>query len=142
MFGLLATLALAATSVVQAQTTLPANCDRNATVVSGDTCNIISAKYNVSTYQLATVNAGIIDANCANLQAGEVICLGITGQDCTTTYVMQSGNTCIGIADTYKIAESTLLANNPNVNQNCTNIYPDEVLCVSSTIYVNSTQPV
>ena len=32
-----------------ARAALPANCDRNVTVVAGDTCDIISAKYNVST---------------------------------------------------------------------------------------------
>ncbi|KAF8137353.1 hypothetical protein EV363DRAFT_1155739 [Boletus edulis] len=136
MFGLLATLALAAATVFQA---LPANCDRNATVVVGDTCNGISAKYNVSTYQLAAVNSGVIDANCDNLQVGEVICLGLTGQDCMTTYIAQSGDTCVAIADAYNISQSTLITNNPNVNQICTNLYPDEVLCVSSQIYVNLT---
>ncbi|KAF8439093.1 hypothetical protein L210DRAFT_3612760 [Boletus edulis BED1] len=136
MFGLLATLALVAATVFQV---LPANCDRNATVVVGDTCNGISAKYSVSTYQLAAVNTGVIDANCDNLQIGEVICLGLTGQDCMTTYIAQSGDTCVAIADAYNISQSTLITNNPNVNQICTNLYPDEVLCVSSQIYVNLT---
>ncbi|KAH0826562.1 hypothetical protein J3R83DRAFT_4917 [Lanmaoa asiatica] len=126
MFGLFATLALAATAVLQTQAALPPNCDRNATVVSGD-CNSISAQYNVSTYQLAAVNVGIIDANCDNLYPGEVICLGLAGQDCETTYVVQSGDTCLMIADMYNIPESTLLKNNPNVNLACTNIYTTEV---------------
>ncbi|KAF8556072.1 hypothetical protein OG21DRAFT_1409818 [Imleria badia] len=124
-----------------AQAAFPANCDRNVTVAAGDTCNSISAMYNVSTYQLAAVNTGIIDPNCDNLYVGEVICLGITGQDCSTTYIAQYGDTCIGIAGAYNISESTLLTNNPNLNQICTSLYPDEVLCVSSTIYVNLTQP-
>ncbi|KAH0835918.1 hypothetical protein J3R83DRAFT_9814 [Lanmaoa asiatica] len=127
MFGLLATLALAATAVFQTQAALPSNCDRNATVVVNDTCNIISAKYNASTYQLAAVNTGVIDPACDNLQVGEVICLGLTGQDCETTYVAQSGDTCVGIAGAYNIPENTLLTNNPNLNQNCTNLYPAEV---------------
>ncbi|KAG9313541.1 hypothetical protein JVU11DRAFT_5868 [Chiua virens] len=137
MLGLFTTLALAATALY-AQT-LPAGCDRNVTVAAGDTCNSISANYNVSTYQLAAVNTGIIDASCDNLYVGEVICLGITGQDCSTTYVSQSGNTCAGIASAYNISVNTLITNNPNVNQICTNLYPGEVLCVSSTIYVHLT---
>ena len=92
--------------------------------------------------------------NCGSLQ---VICLGLTGQDCQTTYVVQSGDTCAGIAGNYNITQSTLLDNNPNLNQICTNLYPNEVwpllalvigvlligpqvLCVSSTVYVNLTQ--
>ncbi|KAH7884172.1 hypothetical protein F5I97DRAFT_1813960 [Phlebopus sp. FC_14] len=119
--------------------TLPANCDRNTTVTPGETCDSISAAYNVSTYQLAAVNAGIIDPACDNLQAYEVICLGIAGQDCNTTYVVQSGNTCSSIANAYNISLNTLLTNNPNLNPICTNLYPGEVLCTSSTIYVNLT---
>jgi len=141
MFGLLSTLVLAVASVLQpVEAALPSNCDRNATVAAGDTCDLISARYNVSTYQLAAVNSGVIDPACDNISVGEVICLGLTGQDCQTTYVAQSGNTCVGIAGSYGISESTLLANNPNLNQACTNLYPGEVLCVSSTIYVNLTQ--
>ncbi|KAN0084368.1 hypothetical protein V8E55_007872 [Tylopilus felleus] len=139
MFGLLATLALAAT-VFQVQAALPANCDRNATVAPGDTCNSISAQYNVSTYQLAAVNTGVIHANCDNLQVYEVICLGIAGQDCKTTYVAQPGDTCVAIAGAYNISQNTLLTNNPDLGQICTDIYPGEVLCVSSTIYVNLTK--
>ncbi|KIJ05793.1 hypothetical protein PAXINDRAFT_103632 [Paxillus involutus ATCC 200175] len=139
MFGLLSTFVLAAASVLQAEAALPANCDRNATVAAGDTCDTISANYNVSTYQLAAVNAGIIDPTCQNIYVGEILCLGLTGQDCQTTYVVQSGDTCVGIAGSYNISENTLLTNNPNLNQICTNLYPDEVLCVSSTIYVNLT---
>ena len=51
------------------------NCARNYTVVSGDTCDGISAKTSVSTYQLATVNADKIDAACDNLFVGEVMTL-------------------------------------------------------------------
>ena len=49
-----------------------AYCDRNYTVVAGDFCDGISAKENVSTYQLATVNADKIDVACDNLALGEV----------------------------------------------------------------------
>ncbi|EGN92937.1 hypothetical protein SERLA73DRAFT_116577 [Serpula lacrymans var. lacrymans S7.3] len=116
---------------------LPSNCDRSYIVQPGDTCDSISAAQNVSTYQLATVNN--LNAACANLYAGDQICLGITGQDCTTTYVVQSGDACGVIAANFGIPLSTLLANNPNVNSACTNIYSGEVLCTSSQIYVIQT---
>ncbi|KAF8836213.1 hypothetical protein BDN67DRAFT_1005511 [Paxillus ammoniavirescens] len=150
MFGLLSAFVLAAASVLQTEAALPANCTRNATVAAGDTCDIISAKYNVSTsrnsrtvtysYQLAAVNAGIIDPACQNLAIGEILCLGLTGQDCQTTYVARFGQTCVDIAGSYNISKNTLLTNNPNLGQSCTKLYADEVLCVSNTIYVNSTQ--
>ncbi|KAG1814248.1 uncharacterized protein BJ212DRAFT_1362392 [Suillus subaureus] len=133
-------VALAAIASVVSGQGLPAGCDRNATVQSGDTCDAISAMYNVSTYQLATVNSGIIDPDCDNLFIGEVLCLGISGQDCDVTYVMQTGDTCQSVANAADIPISTLLANNPNVNTNCTNAYAGEVLCTASQIYVNTTQ--
>ncbi|KIJ09785.1 hypothetical protein PAXINDRAFT_157809 [Paxillus involutus ATCC 200175] len=138
MFGLLSTFVLAAASMLQAEAALPANCSRNVTVAAGDTCDFISAKYNVSTsrnlrtftysYQLAAVNPGVIGQGCQNLYIGEILCLGLTGQDCQTTYVARFGQTCVDIADAYNISKSTILANNPNLEQNCANLYADEVL--------------
>ncbi|KAG1730391.1 uncharacterized protein EDB91DRAFT_785915 [Suillus paluster] len=130
---------LAAIASVVAGQALPAGCDRNITVQAGDTCDGISAAYNVSTYQLAAVNSGIIDTACDNLYIGENICLGITGQDCSVTHLMQTGDTCYSVANAAGISINTLLANNPNVNTICTNTYPGEVLCTASQIYVNIT---
>ena len=48
-------------------------CDRTYIVVDGDTCDGISIKQNVSTFQLANANAGIINADCSNLFGGEVL---------------------------------------------------------------------
>lgn len=127
------TLAVLATAAVAVNIprALPTGCDRTYTVQPGDTCNAISAANNVSTYQLAIVNNGTINPYCDNLYPDEVICLGIAGQDCSTTYVMQSGDTCYTIAVGAGTTVATLLANNPNVNADCTNIYPSEVLCTA-----------
>ncbi|KAI0809192.1 hypothetical protein BC629DRAFT_1590264 [Irpex lacteus] len=113
---------------------LPANCARNYTVVPGDFCDAISAKENVSSFQLALVNKGVVDSACDNLFPGEVICLGTTGQDCTTNHVIQSGDTCTSIADAAGISFGTLLANNKNVDNACDNIFPGEVLCTASDV--------
>ncbi|KAI0317179.1 hypothetical protein OF83DRAFT_173397 [Amylostereum chailletii] len=133
-------------------------CDRTYTVISGDTCDEISAKERVSTcvhpllsfkppltwpwsyfsYQLTTANPGVINAGCSNLFVGEVLCLGLAGQDCTTVAVVQDGDTCVSIANEAGIALNTLLANNPNVNAQCTNIGVGEVLCTAATIIVAS----
>ncbi|KAG2134165.1 uncharacterized protein EDB93DRAFT_849119 [Suillus bovinus] len=138
-FFIASLVALAAIASAQTKRGLPAGCDRNATVEYGDTCNAISAAHNVSTYQLAAVNSETIDSGCNNLVAGEVLCLGIKGQDCNVTHVMQAGDTCFSVADASGIQVNTLLANNPNVNT-CDNVYPGEVLCTASQIYVNTTK--
>ncbi|KAG1726482.1 hypothetical protein EDB19DRAFT_226801 [Suillus lakei] len=129
-------VALAAIASVVTGQTLPAGCDRAVTVQSGDTCDAISAANKVSTYQLAAVNSDIIDPGCGNLFVGEVLCLGITGQDCNVTHVMQTDDTCDSVAIAAGIPINTLLANNPNLNTICTNVYSGEVLCTASQIYV------
>jgi len=110
-----------------------AACARNYTVQPGDFCDKISAAQNSSTFQLASVNSAIIDSACDNLQVGEVLCLGLVGQDCTKVHVVASGDACGTIASQAEINTTVLLANNPNVNAACSNIYPGEVLCVGPT---------
>ncbi|KAG1798630.1 uncharacterized protein HD556DRAFT_1440329 [Suillus plorans] len=134
--GLVALAAIA--SVVSAQSILPTNCDRNVTVRAMDTCDGISAVQSVSTYQLTAANEGTIDPGCDNLFIGQIICLGLSGQDCDVTHVMGAGDTCQSVADAAGIPISTLLTNNPNVNSNCDNVYTGEVLCTASQIYVKA----
>ncbi|KAF5374262.1 hypothetical protein D9758_004709 [Tetrapyrgos nigripes] len=112
----------------------PSQCARNYTVKPGDVCDAISAAQHSSTFQLANANKGVIDANCTNLQVGEIICLGLLGKDCTDTTVV-GGSNCEAITTNAGIPLSTLLHNNPNVLDGCTNIYPEEVLCTSGALF-------
>lgn len=109
------------------------NCTRSYTVQNGDTCDSISAAQHVSTYQLAVVNYGIVNPDCTNLYAGETLCLGHTGEDCTDTYVVQDCDTCEDISTKTGVPLDTLYANNPQIDDDCSNIYVGEVLCVSTT---------
>ncbi|KAJ3709791.1 hypothetical protein EV361DRAFT_923388 [Lentinula raphanica] len=110
------------------------SCTRNYTVQEGDTCDSISAAQNVSTYQFASVNSGIVDSSCSNLQPGANICLGYEGEDCTTTYTVAAQDTCDSISSAYSINSTLLYNNNPQIDSACDNIYVGEVLCVASTI--------
>jgi len=116
-----------------AQVLATSSCTRSYTVQAGDICDSISAAQNVSTYQLATVNSGI-DSRCDNLTPGENLCLGYTGQDCTTTYVVKANDTCELITSAYSVNSTILYGNNPQINADCTNIYIGELLCVGGTI--------
>ncbi|KAF8123012.1 hypothetical protein EV363DRAFT_791836 [Boletus edulis] len=111
-------------------------CTRYYTVQPGDICDKISAQNNVSTYQLAVVNDNIIDPECDNLNPGSSICLGWTGEDCSTTYVVQLDDTCDDIAYAYNINETIFWDNNPQLNQDCTNLYVGEVVCTAPTVIV------
>ena len=45
-------------------------------------------------------------------------------------------STCEWIQETYGISNPTLIANNPQIDANCENIYVGEVLCVDTDDYV------
>ncbi|KAI0329345.1 hypothetical protein GY45DRAFT_1253087 [Cubamyces sp. BRFM 1775] len=126
MFARLA-FVLSALATVALAVAAPPQCDRYYVVEAGDNCDIISAKTNSSTYQLARVNTGIINTQCTDLTVGELICLGLEGQDCEVTHVVQSDEVCVDIANETGTTLSILLANNPNVDSECSNIYPGEV---------------
>jgi len=110
-----------------------AKCSRSYTVQAGDYCDKISAAQHVSTYQLAVNNIKKINQGCTNLVPGESLCLGTAGKDCTTTYVVAAGDTCDKIASVAGVNTTILSVNNPQINAECTDIYPGEVLCTANT---------
>ncbi|KAF7793315.1 hypothetical protein EIP86_004427 [Pleurotus ostreatoroseus] len=65
-----------------------------------------------------TVSAGLAGLAFASM--------GVTGQDCTNTTVIQPGDFCQEIADNAGIPLNVLLANNPNVDAQCDNIIVGE----------------
>lgn len=122
--------------LVAALPAFAAQCSRSYTVKSGDTCDMISAAQNTSTYQLAVMNSGSVNQGCTNLAIGQTLCLGNANEDCQTTHVVQDGDICDTIMSTYGINATMLYTNNPNINEGCTNIYPGEVLCVVNGVQV------
>lgn len=76
---------------------------------------------------MATINEGYIDATCSNLDPGATICLGYENEDCTSTHVVKAGDLCESIAAEYSIDIASLYNNNPNILDDCSNIYVGEV---------------
>jgi LysM repeat protein len=105
-------------------------------VKEGDICDGISATTNTSTYQLAVVNHNVINSECTNLVPGNDICLGWAGSDCQTTTVIRKDDTCEKIESRSGINATILYLNNPQINDDCSNIYIGEVLCVAKTVLV------
>ncbi|KAI0757211.1 hypothetical protein C8Q80DRAFT_84122 [Daedaleopsis nitida] len=122
-----------------ARTAFAAGCTRQYTVKEGDWCDTISAAHNVSTYQLAAVNPDIDDL-CNNLQVNQVLCLGTEGEDCTTTHIVQTGESCEAITGTYGINSTMLNHNNPQLDAECDNLYVGEVICVANAALAPSLQ--
>ena len=68
-----------------------------------------------------------IDDLCHNLQVGQVLCLGTKDEDCTTTRVVESGDSCDSIMQAASINSTVLYHNNPQLDADCTNLYVGEV---------------
>ncbi|TFK95671.1 hypothetical protein BDV98DRAFT_577369 [Pterulicium gracile] len=130
---LLSAVACASAMSLPLDTRQADTCARTYTVVSGDNCNAISAVQKVPTYQLA-LNNPRINANCSNIYAGQVLCLAQTGKDCRVTHVVKAGDGCWSIFTNLDIPEATFYANNPSVKADCSNIYPDQVLCAAKSV--------
>jgi LysM repeat protein len=126
--------------VAQFTTVIATACIRNYTVQAGDSCDAISASHNVSTFQLAAINPAI-DTSCSNLMPGQNLCLGTAGEDCTTTYVVQPDDTCDGIQENVGVNSTIFLLNNPQIDNDCYNIYVGEVLCTAQTVLVPPSGP-
>lgn len=80
-----------------------------------------------NSYQLAVINTPKIDTQCTNLIPGDSICLGYLGEDCTETYVVQTDDTCEGITGQAGLNSTILTLNNPQIDQDCSNLYIGEV---------------
>jgi LysM repeat protein len=133
MFASIVVAALGALPLfTQGVAAAPGDCVRDYIIKPGDTCNSIGAAEGASTYQIMAINSQI-DYNCYNLQPDEKICLGTEGADCTSTYVVKSGDTCKKIEDAYGVNSTQFFTNNPNVDLNCSNIYSGEVVCVATS---------
>lgn len=72
---------------------------------------------------------------CDNLAPEQVVCLGEAAADCTKVYTVVAGDTCGWIEEMYGMDSTTLYNNNPQINEECTNIYIGEVLCVDTTSF-------
>ena len=113
------------------------------TVVSGDTCGAIASKYGITAADLIKVNR-TIDAGCTNLHAGDILTIPAPAAGSTTTtgggptatprpggaktYTVQAGDTCGAIAASYGVDLAKLLAANPAINANCTNLAPGQTV--------------
>ncbi|KAF2966770.1 hypothetical protein GQX73_g6780 [Xylaria multiplex] len=97
---------------------------RNYTVVSGDNCNDIAKKTNVSTGFLITLNSLRMD--CSNLLIGQNLCI----PPACDAYEVQPENTCVGIATQFSTSFQQIIAWNPTINPYCTNLIAGQNICV------------
>ncbi|KAI9368524.1 hypothetical protein BJX61DRAFT_213163 [Aspergillus egyptiacus] len=120
-------LALQCRAAALQPSNLLAACATNRTysVVSGDNCGTIARFHGVPRAALVTLNE--VRPDCAELRVGQVLCLPEPCQ----LYDIGLGTTCTDITDATGIALSQLLAWNPYINAECTNLIAGEQVCIA-----------
>ncbi|KAE9394533.1 hypothetical protein BT96DRAFT_1022498 [Gymnopus androsaceus JB14] len=105
------------------------SCQATYSVVSGDNCATISAKFNVSDISLITANPGV-NINCDNLFVGQQLCIPFPSPTCSADYTIKSGDVCISIANQFGITAAVLEAANTQIDPLCDNLQVGEILCI------------
>lgn len=131
------------TSSASVTTTPTSSCTKTYTAVSGDYCDLIEQKNDITDAQLRAWNPQL-DANC-DVDIGDVLCVaqGISSSTtasapstatsfsvCLKTYTVVSGDYCFLIEQNNGITEAQLRAWNPSLDAAC-DLAIGQVLCVS-----------
>ncbi|KAJ3743751.1 hypothetical protein DFH05DRAFT_1247196 [Lentinula detonsa] len=125
LFALVTALGAIMGANVYAQT----SCQATYTVVFGDNCVAIAAKFNVSDAALLAANpvSQAVDSNCDNLFVGQQLCIPTAPASCQAEYTVKSGDVCISIANMFNITAAQLEAANSDIDPLCDNLQPGEV---------------
>ncbi|KAL0571626.1 hypothetical protein V5O48_010333 [Marasmius crinis-equi] len=106
------------------------DCTKTVTIESGDTCDAIAGRNFISTYTIQNINPA---GTCSSLVAGQQICVNSPSNKCVSVYLVSgTEGGCTNIATSHGITFARLRELNPNVDADCTNIYPGESLCIAS----------
>ena len=107
-------------------------------VRGGETCQSIANAYQISLSLFLALNP---TTNCANLNAGAVVCAPFSSIPssaittttaapqafCTFFYRVRAGDTCDGISKAYGVSLALIFAINPTIN--CNNLQINQILC-------------
>jgi LysM repeat protein len=114
------------------------------TVKLGDTFVDIATRYGIPTDELMIAN-GLTAASAANLSIGRVLVLpGVAGADDerSQTYVVQAGETFVGIALRFNVPTEALLRANGLTAEDARTLQVGQVIIIPSSSSLNNTLPV
>ncbi|KAF7339153.1 hypothetical protein MVEN_01992400 [Mycena venus] len=114
------------------------NCTTYYDVQSGDNCNVIEAKFNISFSDILHWNPEV-SKTCNNLNLASY-CVGVTG-GCQGLYTVVSGDSCSVIEQKTSLSDAQLRALNPWIDTACT-LQIGQNLCIkNSNVTVPPTGP-
>ncbi|KAJ6533673.1 hypothetical protein B0H19DRAFT_1383637 [Mycena capillaripes] len=105
------------------------NCTSYYTVKSGDNCNVIDSKFNISFSDFLHWNAEV-STTCSNLNLASY-CVGITG-GCESIYTVVSGDSCGIIETKTSISDAQLKAFNPWLTSTCS-VQIGQNICIKNS---------
>lgn len=132
--------------------TITQGCTQYYTVVSGDSCPAVEAKFNLTLAQFVAMNPEI-NSQCSNLALDEAYCVnssnstsgggtsgpppnvapGTITAGCTTYYTIVSGDSCALVETKFNLTLVQFVTMNPEINSDCTNLILGEAYCVTSS---------
>ncbi|KAH7870377.1 uncharacterized protein C8R40DRAFT_1175615 [Lentinula edodes] len=105
------------------------SCQATYTVVSGNNCVEIAAKFNVTDASLLAANP-VLDAKCDDLFVGQKLCIPVALVSCRAQYIVKPSDVCISIANMFDITAAQLEAANSKIDPLCDNLQNGEILCI------------
>ncbi|KAJ7348317.1 hypothetical protein DFH08DRAFT_865744 [Mycena albidolilacea] len=105
------------------------NCTTYYTVQSGDNCNVIDSKFNISFSDFERWNPEVA-TTCSNLNLASY-CVGTTG-GCESIYTVASGDSCGTIETKTSLSETQLRALNPWLDTSCS-IQIGQNICIKNS---------
>lgn len=107
--------------------------NRTHTTLTGDTCDSIALKYNISSAALVMANNRQL-MKCDGLAAGTDLCLPVS---CAATYLLKGSDTCHSIESTITYRPGSVRRYNPWVDWDCSNLQRTteawgRVICLAS----------
>ncbi|KAJ7140505.1 hypothetical protein C8R43DRAFT_588687 [Mycena crocata] len=132
-------------------------CAQYYTIVAGDGCPSVEAKFYIDNTMFMSLNSGI-NSQCTNIVLGLAYCVfsifapdtsaptgppanvapGTITAGCSKYYTVVSGDGCASLESRFNLTLSQFITMNPEINSGCTNLALAEAYCVASS---NSTIP-
>ncbi|KAH7333463.1 hypothetical protein BKA65DRAFT_564781 [Rhexocercosporidium sp. MPI-PUGE-AT-0058] len=139
------------TTTTSSKPTQTSSCTKSYTVVAGDSCAAIQAKYSITFAQLLAWNPSI-GSNCEFLAIGNTYCVSKSAgtttttsskptqtSSCTKSYTVVAGDSCAAIQAKYSITFAQLLAWNPSIGSNCEFLAIGNTYCVAKSAGTTTT---
>jgi LysM repeat protein len=96
-------------------------------VASGDSCNVIGGKFDVTGSDIISANP-TINVGCTNLQVGQSLC--IPDRSCLRKYKVESGDNCDSIGTSFGVTGSAIMSANPTIDSMCYYLQIGQIICI------------